>query len=152
MIGILRSFRRIVTIDTLKLLYNTIILPHFDYSDMVYDSASKTAKHRLQKLPTWIAKLISGAGPRESRNPILKSWGGYLFKIEEISSSVLWFSNEEMALHLNIWLNFFLQMTKYICTTPVMPLSQGPLEPEQLTTTTVLQFLVQTYRMTCPVT
>ncbi len=49
-IGILRSLRRIVPIDTLKLLYNAIILPHSDYSDMVYDSASETSKLRLQKL------------------------------------------------------------------------------------------------------
>ncbi len=41
-IGILGSLRRIVHIDTLKLLYNAIVLPHFDYSDMVYDSAPKT--------------------------------------------------------------------------------------------------------------
>ncbi len=47
-IGILRSLKRIVPIDTLKLLYNAIILPHFDYSDMVYDSASETSKLRLR--------------------------------------------------------------------------------------------------------
>ncbi len=46
-IGILRSLRRIVPIDTIKLLYNAIILPHFYYSDMVYDSASETSKLRL---------------------------------------------------------------------------------------------------------
>ncbi len=51
-IGILRSLRRIVPIDPLKLLYNAIILPHFDYSDMIYDSASKSSKLRLQKLQT----------------------------------------------------------------------------------------------------
>ncbi len=45
-IGILRSLRRIVPIDTIKLLYNAIILPHFYYSDMVYDSASETSKLR----------------------------------------------------------------------------------------------------------
>ncbi len=43
-IGILRSLRRIVPIDTLKLFYNAIILPHFDYSDMVYDSAYETSR------------------------------------------------------------------------------------------------------------
>ncbi len=51
-IGILRSLRRIVPIDTLKLLYNAIILPHLDYSDMVYDTASETSKLILQKLQT----------------------------------------------------------------------------------------------------
>ncbi len=39
-IDILRSLRKIVPIDTLKLFYNAIELAHFDYSDMVYDSAS----------------------------------------------------------------------------------------------------------------
>ncbi len=34
-IGILRSLRRIVPIDTLKLFYNAIVLPHIDYSDVV---------------------------------------------------------------------------------------------------------------------
>ncbi len=42
-IGILVSFRRILLIDTLTLLYNGIALSHFDYSDMVYDSASETS-------------------------------------------------------------------------------------------------------------
>ncbi len=46
-IGILRSLRNIVPIDTLKLMYNAIDLPHFDYADVVYDAASETNKSRL---------------------------------------------------------------------------------------------------------
>ncbi len=38
-IGILRSIRKIVPIAILKLLYNAIV-PHFDYSDIVYDFTS----------------------------------------------------------------------------------------------------------------
>ncbi len=34
----------------------------------------ETSKLRLQKLQTWEAKLISGSGPRESRNPIFKEF------------------------------------------------------------------------------
>ncbi len=34
-IGILRSLRRIVPIETSKLLYNAIVQPHLDYSDML---------------------------------------------------------------------------------------------------------------------
>ncbi len=51
-IGTLRSLRRTVPIDTLKLLYNAIVLPHFDYTDMVYDSASacsETSKLRYSR-------------------------------------------------------------------------------------------------------
>ncbi len=72
-IGVLRSLRKIISTATLKLLYNAIVLPHFDYADFVYYSASETSKSRLQKLQTRAAKLISGSGPRANRNPIYKS-------------------------------------------------------------------------------
>ncbi len=51
-IGILRSLRNIVPIDTIRLMYNAIVLPHFDYADTVYDVASETNKSRLQRLQT----------------------------------------------------------------------------------------------------
>ncbi len=38
-IGILRSLRNIVPIDTLKLMYNAIFFPRFNYADVVYDTA-----------------------------------------------------------------------------------------------------------------
>ncbi len=65
-IGILRSLRKIVPIETLKLIYNAIVQPHYDYSDTVYDSASKTNKDRLQKLQTRACRLITGSGPPTS--------------------------------------------------------------------------------------
>ena len=46
-IEILRSLRKVVLIDTLRHLYNVIVQPHFDYRDVVYDSASITSKTRL---------------------------------------------------------------------------------------------------------
>ncbi len=72
-IGVLRSLRKIIPTATLKLLYNAIVLPHFDYADVVYDSASETSKSKLQKRQSRAAKLISGSGPRANRNPIYKS-------------------------------------------------------------------------------
>ncbi len=46
-IDILRSLRKSVPTDTLKLLYNAIVLPHFDYSDSVYDTGTETNKTKL---------------------------------------------------------------------------------------------------------
>ncbi len=69
----LRSLRKIIPTTTLKLLYNAIVLPHCDYADAVYDSASETSKSRLQKPQTRAANLISGSVPRTNRNPIYKS-------------------------------------------------------------------------------
>ncbi len=74
-IGILRSLRNIVPIDTLKLMYNAIVLPHFDYADVVYNAASETQTFRLQRLQTRAARLISGTGPRDSTNPVFKEVG-----------------------------------------------------------------------------
>ncbi len=70
-IGVLRSLRKIIPTATLKLLYNAIVLPHFDYADVVYDSASETSKSRFQKLQTRAGKSISGSGPRANKNPYI---------------------------------------------------------------------------------
>ncbi len=80
-------------------MYNAIVLPHFDYADIVYDAASETNKSRLQRLQTRGARLISGTGPRDSRNPVFKelAWDGYHLKIEDVCINVLWFLNVEMA-------------------------------------------------------
>ncbi len=72
-ISILRSLRNLVPIDTLILMYNAIVLPHFDYADIILDSASAACKLKLQSLQTRAARLITGSGPRTSRNPMYKS-------------------------------------------------------------------------------
>ncbi len=47
-ISILRSLRKLVPIDTLTLImYNAIVLPHFDYADIVLDSAAAASKCKL---------------------------------------------------------------------------------------------------------
>ncbi len=72
-ISILRSLRKLVPIDTLTLMYNAIVLPHCDYADIVLDSTSAASKLKLQSLQTRAARLITGSGPRTSRNPMCKS-------------------------------------------------------------------------------
>ncbi len=69
-IRMLRCLRKIVLIETLKLLCNTMVQEHFDYSDIVYDSTSKTNKDRLQKLQTRACTLITRSGPSTSRIPM----------------------------------------------------------------------------------
>ncbi len=69
-ISILISLRNVVPIDTLTLMYNATVL-HFDYADIILDSASAASK--LQSLQTRAARVITGSGPRTSRNPMYKS-------------------------------------------------------------------------------
>ncbi len=72
--------------------------PHFDYVDVVYDAAPETNESRLQRLQTRAARLISGTGPRDSKNPVFKkSLDFYHLKIEDLCINVLWFLNLKMA-------------------------------------------------------
>ncbi len=68
--------RKIVPKDTFKLHYNAIVQPHFDYSDIVYDSKSKTNMDRLQKLQTRASRLITGSESQTSCIPMFQelSW------------------------------------------------------------------------------
>ncbi len=57
--------------STLKLLCNAIVLPHFDYSDIVYDTATETNKTNLQLLQTRAARF---GKTTESPTNICKTW------------------------------------------------------------------------------
>ena len=59
-IGILRSHYQIVSINILRQLYNAIVQLHFDYGDVIYDSATAPTKTRLQKLQATAATHILG--------------------------------------------------------------------------------------------
>ncbi len=50
-IVILRSLRSLVFLDTLKLLYNDIVQPHFDYADTVHDPAPSDPKESRPEQP-----------------------------------------------------------------------------------------------------
>ncbi len=49
-IGILRRLQHIVPPSTLLQLYNAIVVPHFDYGDIVYESCTQNNLDRLQKM------------------------------------------------------------------------------------------------------
>ncbi len=67
-IGILKRVRHIVPPETLLQLYNTIVLPHFDYGDLIYESSTVQNLDRLQKLQNRAARIISGSAPLTHRN------------------------------------------------------------------------------------
>ncbi len=56
-------------------MYNAIVLPHFDYADVVYDAVSETNTSRLQRLQTQAAQLIFGTSSRDSKNTVFKELG-----------------------------------------------------------------------------
>ena len=59
-IGALRLCKSFVPLDTLKILYNTLFLPYFDYCCLVCNNCSITLKTSLQKLQNRAARIITG--------------------------------------------------------------------------------------------
>ena len=59
-IGMLRFCKSFVSQDTLKMIYNALILPHFDYCSLVWSNCSETLKSNLQKPQNRAARVITG--------------------------------------------------------------------------------------------
>jgi predicted dithiol-disulfide oxidoreductase (DUF899 family) len=58
LIGALKKLKEFVDRDTLVLVYNALIQPHFDYCCEVWDELRKGLGERLQKLKNRAARLI----------------------------------------------------------------------------------------------
>ena len=59
-IGIIKKVKPILTVDSLKYMYQTLIQPHFDYCAMVWGNCNKTLKEILQTLQNRAAREITG--------------------------------------------------------------------------------------------
>ncbi len=74
-VGLLKRLRRIIPNETLLQLYKSIVLPHFDYCDIIYGTCSKQNLDMLQKLQNRAARILTGSGPRAHRNDMYKQLG-----------------------------------------------------------------------------
>ena len=63
LIGFLGRLRHIINESDLNLIYKSIIIPHFDYGDMVWQSATKSSLSLLQKLQNWAGRVIMKVNP-----------------------------------------------------------------------------------------
>ncbi len=63
-LDVLRRVRRHLTLDTAKMLHNSLVLPLFDYCDMVIGNLNKTNLRRLQKLQNRGGRIILKADSR----------------------------------------------------------------------------------------
>ena len=59
-IGLTRRIKPFVPLSTLKMLYNAIVLPYFDYCTPLWDNCGNTLKNRLQKFQNRAARIITG--------------------------------------------------------------------------------------------
>ena len=63
MVGFLGRLRRSLSESVLNMIYKSIILPYFDYGDIVYNSAFKKDTDRLQKLQNRAGRIILKVKP-----------------------------------------------------------------------------------------
>ena len=59
-IGMIRRMKAFVPQSTLISVYNSIILPHFDYCSLVWDIGNAYSLEKLQKLQNRVARVITG--------------------------------------------------------------------------------------------
>ena len=59
-IGILRRMKPYVPKFALKHVHNALILPHFDYCSLVWDTCSNDLIEKLQKMQNRAARVITG--------------------------------------------------------------------------------------------
>lgn len=71
----LRTFRSILSIPQLISLYNSLVLPHFDYCSSLWGNCGKVLKSKLQKLQNRAARIITHSSYEIRSAEILKSLG-----------------------------------------------------------------------------
>ena len=60
-IGIIKRVKPFVPSETLQNLYNSLVLPYFDYCSPLWDNCGSMLKEKLQKLQNWAARIMTGA-------------------------------------------------------------------------------------------
>ncbi len=71
LLGVLGRGKRHLTLDTAKMLYNSLVLPFFDYCDVVTGNLNKTNLRRLKKLQNRGARIILKADSRTHINDMM---------------------------------------------------------------------------------
>jgi len=72
-IGAKKQIRSFVSFNTLLTVYIALILPHFDYCDVVWDNCKKGLSDRLQKLQNRAARVITRSNYDVRSSDILAS-------------------------------------------------------------------------------
>ena len=77
MVSYVSRLRQFVNMSELKLIYKSIVLPHFDYGDVVWQSASNNCLFQLQKIQNRAGRIILNVNPysHNSTNQIHRSLG-----------------------------------------------------------------------------
>ena len=60
-LGIMRRIKTFVTQSVMQSLYNSLILPYFDYCNMVWENTAKYNLQKIQKMQNRAARILTGS-------------------------------------------------------------------------------------------
>jgi hypothetical protein len=60
-IGIMRRMKPFVPVETVKLIYNALVQPYFDYCSLLWDNCGSGLREKLQRLQNRAARVITGS-------------------------------------------------------------------------------------------
>ena len=88
-IGLIRRIRNLLPLQARVALYNALILPLFDYGDVIWeDKNNDTIMSELQILQNKAAKVMLGQPPRSSSTETLKKSGFEVTVHKKVFSSL----------------------------------------------------------------
>ena len=71
-LGLLRRLRKVMPHNTMKTIYNTLVLPLMDYADIIWGTAAQTHVNEVFKLQKRAARILMGASRYAHTTPILR--------------------------------------------------------------------------------
>ena len=69
----LNKARSLIPSNTLDMLYKSIIVPHFDYCNVIWGTCNQSSFHKVQKLQNRAARISTGVGRYESATARLRT-------------------------------------------------------------------------------
>ena len=74
-IGTIKQLRPFVSLETLHVIYQALIQPHFDYCNVVWGNCGKTLSNKLQKLQNRAMRVLTFSNFDADANSLLEKLG-----------------------------------------------------------------------------
>ena len=74
-IGAIKRLRSFVSLETLHVIYQALIQPHFDYCNVVWGNCGKTLSNKLQKLQNRAMRVLTFSNFDADANSLLEKLG-----------------------------------------------------------------------------
>jgi hypothetical protein len=88
-IAVMKRIKPFVPIETMRLIYNALIQPCFDYCSPLWDNCCAYLKEKLQKLQNHAARIIAGASYEIPSADVLETLGWEALEVRRKSNKAI---------------------------------------------------------------